>query len=108
MGPSAAPVAAAVPTQVSGVVMRGEVDLQGFIDRCGLDHSSYAWLASLPEDIVTTVVTEFDPTGTKDGNVLGRLQGYVRLLNARAQRKRMSEDPAGGGGSLAKRPRYAS
>jgi len=101
---TAAPVAAAIPTQVSGAVMRGEVDIQGFIERCGLDHNSYAWLASLPEDIVTTVVTEFDPTGTKDGNVLGRLQGYVRLLNARAQRKRMSEDPTGALSS--KRPRY--
>mmetsp|Transcript_168756 Transcript_168756/g.542366 ORF Transcript_168756/g.542366 Transcript_168756/m.542366 type:complete len:675 (-) Transcript_168756:31-2055(-) len=82
--------------------LAGSLDLSGFCERCGLDQDSFNWLSSLPEDVLSIVVTEFDPTGTKDGNVLGRLQGYVRLLNARAQRRRMGEDPH----ASAKRPRH--
>mmetsp|Transcript_15946 Transcript_15946/g.34509 ORF Transcript_15946/g.34509 Transcript_15946/m.34509 type:complete len:597 (-) Transcript_15946:118-1908(-) len=72
--------------------MPGE-SLISFCERCNLAQDSLQWLASLPQDIMSTVIAEFDPSGTKDGNVLGRLQGFVRLLNARAaQRKRLSED----------------
>mmetsp|Transcript_85292 Transcript_85292/g.198294 ORF Transcript_85292/g.198294 Transcript_85292/m.198294 type:complete len:738 (+) Transcript_85292:136-2349(+) len=74
----------------------------GFLERCGLDVSTLSYLESLPEDVLTRVLNEFDPSGTKDGNVLGRLQGYVRFLNAR--RKRSDEDP---GALQAKRQRYA-
>lgn len=73
----------------------------GFLERCGLDMSTVAFLETLPEDVRAKVMNEFDPTGTKDGNVLGRLQGYVRFLNAR--RRRVEEDL---GGPQAKRLRH--
>merc|ERR1719401_2550168 len=92
------PQAAAIETPVNlhpPPANRAEVDLMSFLQRCNLDEQALPWLQSLPDDIITTVVSEFDPTGTKDGNVIGRLQGYVRLLNARAQRKRTLDDPTG-------------
>lgn len=76
--------------------------VMGFLERCGLDMSTVSYLESLPEDVLARVLSDFDPSGTKDGNVLGRLQGYVRFLNAR--RKRTDEDL---GGPQAKRQRFA-
>jgi len=64
--------------------------LRGFLDRCSLDWSAMPFLEGLPQDVLETVVHEFDPSGTKDGNVFGRLQGYVRFLTSR--RKRSAED----------------
>jgi len=75
----------------------------GFLERCNLDWTALSYLETLPEDVLTRVLNEFDPSGTKDGNVLGRLQGYVRMLNAR--RKRPHDDS---GAYDAKRPRYGA
>lgn len=74
----------------------------GFLERCGLEASAAAYLEALPEDVLQRVLSDFDPSGTKDGNVLGRLQGYVRFLNAR--RKRGDDEP---GAPQVKRQRYA-
>jgi len=71
----------------------------GFLDRCNLDLSAASMFADLPEDILQQAINEFDPSGTKDGNVLGRLQGYVRHLC----RKRGLGDP----GSLGPDPKRA-
>jgi len=97
----------AAPAEMTSSVAYGDQasdlrpELEEFMFRCSLDEQALPWLQSLSEDILRTVIMEFDPSGTKDGNVLGRLQGYVRLLNAKSMRRR--EDEPGRG---AKRMRY--
>jgi len=66
-----------------------------FLERCGLDVSAAPVLEALPPDILTTVIHEFDPSGTKDGNVLGRLQGYIRFLTVRRQKRGGADYAAG-------------
>jgi len=51
-----------------------------FLERCGLDMPAVEYLQHLPDDMLQQVMDNFDPSGTKDGNVLGRLQGYVKFL----------------------------
>lgn len=51
-----------------------------FAVQLGLDATAVSFLRSLPEDVQTAVVTSFDPRGTKDGNVWGRLFGFVRSV----------------------------
>merc|ERR1712176_764279 len=70
--------------------------ISDFIVQCGLDESATSLLQELEADVLEKVLTSFDPTGTKDGNVLGRLQGYIRAMT-RAM---------GGGKPALKRPRY--
>jgi len=64
-----------------------------FMERCGFDSSGAEYLESLPADVLAIVVRQFDPSGTKDGNVLGRLQGYVRAL---VRKRSGNSDPASG------------
>lgn len=75
-------------------------DIADFLNRCGLDESATSLLEELPQEVLEKVLNQFDPSGTKDGNVLGRLQGYVRFLSARHGRGQGSLVPA------SKRPRY--
>jgi len=82
----------------------GGASLTGFIERCGLDPSTLPYLESLSPDILSQIISDFDPSGTKDGNVLGRLQGYVRLLTAR-QRRGGPEGHIGAQPQI-KRPRF--
>merc|ERR1712146_705744 len=55
-----------------------EADITCFLDNCGLSGSDEAWdtLAPLAADALEVVLQNFDPSGTKDGNVLGRLRGF--------------------------------
>jgi len=55
-----------------------DADIQNFLLRCGLDETAAPLLEELSEEGLHKVLTNFDPSGTKDGNVLGRLEGYVR------------------------------
>merc|ERR1719215_922727 len=65
------------PARASGGSDR-DVDIQNFLARCGLDETAAPLLQELSEEGLQKVLNNFDPSGTKDGNVLGRLQGYVR------------------------------
>uniref|UniRef100_A0A7S4R8T6 Uncharacterized protein n=1 Tax=Alexandrium monilatum TaxID=311494 RepID=A0A7S4R8T6_9DINO len=69
-------------------------DPVSFAQRCGLDAEAIAFLLSLSEDVRTVVITDFDPAGTKDGNVFSRLQNFARAVENR--RKRMLEAPQSG------------
>jgi len=73
-----------------------------FLERCNLDITAASIFADLPEDILQQAMNEFDPTGTKDGNVLGRLQGYVRHL---CRKRGLGDTGAGMGGPDFKRAR---
>jgi hypothetical protein len=55
-------------------------DVSEFLEKCGLGTETAEYLARLEEDIMLHVMRDFDHTGTKDGNVLGRLQGFARSL----------------------------
>merc|ERR1712039_954866 len=56
---------------------------EAFLERCQLDATALELLEPLPQELQVKVMNEFDPSGTKDGNVLGRLEGYVRCLSQR-------------------------
>jgi len=88
---------------MGGAQLSGDPLVAGFLERCGLDPSAAACLEPLPEDLLARVLSDFDPSGTKDGNVLGRLQGYIRLLTAR-QRQNGSD----AGAPQAKRQRLVA
>jgi len=79
----------------------GQEDLESFVRRCGLDQEALDFLRGLSEEVRAAVVSDFDPGGTKDGNVFGRLQGFTRSVEGR--RKRLLEGPLPGRGGL--RPR---
>eukprot|EP00440_Ansanella_granifera_P062770 gb/GFBE01068062.1/.p1 GENE.gb/GFBE01068062.1/~~gb/GFBE01068062.1/.p1 ORF type:complete len:580 (+),score=114.61 gb/GFBE01068062.1/:1-1740(+) len=70
-----------------------------FIHRCGLDSSAMALLQPLSPDVLALVLNNFDPRGTKDGNVMGRLEGYVRAMSRRRPGAGLSD------GGAAKRAR---
>lgn len=89
-GPGVDALAGRGPVRPARPGLAADPAVQGFLARCGLDASAVSLLESLSEEGLATAIHDFDPSGTKDGNVLGRLQGYVRLLNAR--RKRVAED----------------
>ena len=74
----------ATPTPTEGY-NQSQRNLHGFAKRVGLgsDTETLRYLGSLTDDILSTVMEQFDPSGCRDGNVLGRLQGYVRLLTSR-------------------------
>merc|ERR1712232_274301 len=56
----------------------GDENIQNFLLRCGLDETAAPLLQELSDEGLQKGLTNFDPSGTKDGNVLGRLEGYVR------------------------------
>eukprot|EP00930_Biecheleria_cincta_P083448 TRINITY_DN7301_c0_g1_i1.p1 TRINITY_DN7301_c0_g1~~TRINITY_DN7301_c0_g1_i1.p1 ORF type:complete len:879 (+),score=128.89 TRINITY_DN7301_c0_g1_i1:85-2721(+) len=80
--------------------LRHDPAVQEFIERCGLDDSAVGLLEPLDADTLANVLQCFDPTGTKDGNVLGRLSGYIKSRSTRR-----NGNPQGGGPP--KRPRFA-
>jgi len=57
-----------------------EVTIEEFVRRWGLTTNQTVWLKSLPEEVGSTVVSSFTSKGTKDGNVWGRLFGFVRSV----------------------------
>lgn len=65
------------PTQQHTAAI-GSADISGFAQRLNLDHRAVEFLQGLPADVTSIVVSKFDPSGTKDGNVWGRLLGYIR------------------------------
>eukprot|EP00927_Polykrikos_kofoidii_P029985 TRINITY_DN25865_c0_g2_i1.p1 TRINITY_DN25865_c0_g2~~TRINITY_DN25865_c0_g2_i1.p1 ORF type:complete len:546 (+),score=77.91 TRINITY_DN25865_c0_g2_i1:114-1751(+) len=59
-------------------------DVAAFADRWGLSHDVVnQLLQDAPLDVQETVLQNFDGSQTKDGNVLGRLQGYIATLLSR-------------------------
>jgi len=73
--------------------LSGDISIDEFARNCNLDSEGVSFLESLSDDVRSTVMSAFDPSGTKDGNVLGRLQGFARSVENR--RKRGGD---GGGG----------
>eukprot|EP00927_Polykrikos_kofoidii_P044511 TRINITY_DN38457_c0_g1_i1.p1 TRINITY_DN38457_c0_g1~~TRINITY_DN38457_c0_g1_i1.p1 ORF type:complete len:738 (+),score=112.39 TRINITY_DN38457_c0_g1_i1:110-2323(+) len=65
-----------------------DVVIDEFLERCGLDDEVVHILSNLQPDVLTAVVNDFDPGGTKDGNVQRRLEGFVRAVEARTSNKR--------------------
>lgn len=64
--------------------MQGDIHdaLIEFVDRLALGEEGADFLSQLPEDVLQKVITKFNPRGTKDGNVLGRLMGFAKSLGA--------------------------
>mmetsp|Transcript_31680 Transcript_31680/g.98628 ORF Transcript_31680/g.98628 Transcript_31680/m.98628 type:complete len:622 (+) Transcript_31680:71-1936(+) len=79
----------------------GPEGLGAFAARCGLDAEAINFMMGLSEEVRAAVVSDFDPAGTKDGNVFSRLQNFARAVEGR--RKRMHEGSHGGRGM---RPRW--
>jgi len=71
----ASPLAAAAP---SGQFNLGSA--AQYAQSLGLDEFGTSFLTQLPEDVQNTIMAEFDPRGTKDGNVFGRLLGFARAV----------------------------
>jgi len=67
--------------------------LEAFAQRCGLDAEAVEFMRALSEEVQAAVVSDFDPAGTKDGNVFGRLQNFARAVENR--RKRMQGEAHG-------------
>merc|ERR1719336_68519 len=77
-----------------------------FVERCGLasaDGAAEQLLLGLDPEARSAVLADFDPGGTKDGNVLGRLQGFAAAVEGRRKRMRGSSSGASYGRTL--RPR---
>merc|ERR1712066_257752 len=55
-----------------------EATVQHFAQMWGLDGAVVTFLQALPDPIRKHVLTGFDGSGTKDGNLWGRLLGYTR------------------------------
>lgn len=79
LGGASRPVVQQSPVQD----LRNDPAVQEFIQRCGLDDSAVALLEPLDADTLANVLQCFDPSGTKDGNVLGRLNGYIKSKSTR-------------------------
>merc|ERR1740139_1033131 len=63
-----------------------EQDVAAFVARCGLASAGGAAeqvLLGLDPESLAAVITAFDPGGTKDGNVLGRLRGFAAAVQAK-------------------------
>eukprot|EP00927_Polykrikos_kofoidii_P057311 TRINITY_DN51431_c0_g1_i1.p1 TRINITY_DN51431_c0_g1~~TRINITY_DN51431_c0_g1_i1.p1 ORF type:complete len:619 (+),score=130.06 TRINITY_DN51431_c0_g1_i1:134-1990(+) len=58
-----------------------EGEIGTFLEAIGVEPAAAGdLLTELPPELLERVFNEFDPSGTKDGNVLGRLRGFVRSL----------------------------
>jgi len=69
--------------------VEGGDSVEAFVLRCGLDGEAVEFLRGLEEEVRIAVISDFNPGGTKDGNILGRLQGFARSVQGR--RKRLAE-----------------
>eukprot|EP00746_Dinoflagellata_sp_MGD_P157561 gnl/MRDRNA2_/MRDRNA2_86243_c0_seq3.p1 gnl/MRDRNA2_/MRDRNA2_86243_c0~~gnl/MRDRNA2_/MRDRNA2_86243_c0_seq3.p1 ORF type:complete len:579 (+),score=125.88 gnl/MRDRNA2_/MRDRNA2_86243_c0_seq3:238-1737(+) len=54
--------------------------IEEFVRRLNLGPRGRNFLTQLPPRIRDIVVAEFNPRGTKDGNVLGRIEGFARSV----------------------------
>mmetsp|Transcript_89333 Transcript_89333/g.251498 ORF Transcript_89333/g.251498 Transcript_89333/m.251498 type:complete len:553 (-) Transcript_89333:32-1690(-) len=77
-------------------------DIDTFVSGFGLDGNARRrckqMLQDLPNDLQAAVVSNFNPSGTKDGNALGRLEAYVKSVSSRRKRA-MEASVVGGTGS---------
>eukprot|EP00933_Yihiella_yeosuensis_P033961 TRINITY_DN2754_c0_g4_i1.p1 TRINITY_DN2754_c0_g4~~TRINITY_DN2754_c0_g4_i1.p1 ORF type:complete len:576 (-),score=75.56 TRINITY_DN2754_c0_g4_i1:93-1820(-) len=65
--------------------------IRNFVRQQELDDSCRSLLESVHDpDVLATVLEEFDPRGTKDGNMLGRLKAYVTLVSNQSRRGELS------------------
>lgn len=55
-------------------------DIDGFARALGLESDEIAFLHEYPLQVRKAIISNFDASGSKDGNVLGRLQGYARHI----------------------------
>merc|ERR1719506_3418316 len=53
--------------------------MQQFSTKWGLNSNAEAFLGALPQSVRDAVFVGFDGSSTKDGNVWGRLLGYIRV-----------------------------
>ncbi|CAK0830466.1 unnamed protein product [Prorocentrum cordatum] len=66
-------------------------DVDAFVQRCGLeDQPAAEFLRGLLPEVRAVILADFDPGGTKDGNVFGRLQGFARSLEGSRKRGGLS------------------
>jgi len=71
---------AQAPQQTQWRRRSGATSLDDFAHMIGLDAEAYAFLQALPDDVQAPIFSGFDPSGTKDGNVWGRLFGFARSV----------------------------
>lgn len=57
-----------------------DTNLVDYAQNVGLDERGLDFLAALPEEVRNVLISRFDPSGTKDGNVFGRLLGFARSV----------------------------
>lgn len=69
-----------------------EPSVAAFVERCGLDEAAADFVSSLEPDVREAVISDFDPGGTKDGNVFARLQGFARCVGRRQKRQHESSN----------------
>ena len=74
------PPAPQAPAMSLGAALFGQDPVGDFAARLGLDGATAEFLATLPPDVFVAAVRSFDPSGTKDGNVWGRLFGFLRSV----------------------------
>mmetsp|Transcript_110348 Transcript_110348/g.311257 ORF Transcript_110348/g.311257 Transcript_110348/m.311257 type:complete len:108 (+) Transcript_110348:2-325(+) len=67
------------PQQLLQLTLPGQEEVQ-FALKWGLGDEALQLLAGLPPDAKQEVLQRFDGSGTKDGNVQGRLEGFVRSV----------------------------
>lgn len=61
-----------------------EDNIVRFAHVLGLEAQEIAFLRELPVELQRTIIDSFDASGSKDGNVLGRLQSYTRHMAKRS------------------------
>jgi len=61
-------------------------DILAFVRRCGMDQDAVDFLSGLEANVLSSVLSDFSPGGTKDGNVFARLQGFARSVQNRRKR----------------------
>jgi len=88
------------PMEELGGIEGGD-PVEAFVLRCGLDGEALEFLRGLEEEVRVAVISDFNPGGTKDGNIYGRLQGFARSVQGR--RKRLAEGAALGPPGLRQR-----
>jgi len=83
----------AEPAAASATGPEEDAAIANFVLRCNLSASAGTveqFLRGLDPEVRSVVLSEFDPGGTKDGNVLGRLQGFAGAVEGRRKRLRAS------------------
>lgn len=66
-----------------------------FANVLALDPKDLAFLREHPVELQNAIIESFDASGSKDGNVLGRLQSYTRHMAKRSSAVASSSTPSG-------------